>query len=189
MAPRARDALALLAFTLLWLGPMAWVGVLGGPPGSWPTPARDLYAVSCLFGQGSERVSVFYVQVRQVGQRGWRDLDEHEFFRHEPFGHRSRFDRFMARFGYPRHAEPARRELALWLARRHAELHPDQPPIAAVRYLWADRHIRADEPPRGRWRKPPRAEAGAVTQLGKVIFVAPEERTRAEGARAEGGAR
>lgn len=166
---RTRDLIALASFTLLWLVPMAYVGYLGGSPASWPTTLRDLYAVSCLFGPGSTRTSVFYVQVRYDDRRGWYDLDESEYFGLEPFGHRTRFDRFMQRFGYQDDAELARRELAQWLAQTHAARHPEAPTIVAVRYLWADREIRRDQPPVGRWRKLPRTEAGTVRQLGKVV--------------------
>jgi hypothetical protein len=169
---RAVDVVALLGYALLWLLPMAWVGVRGGPPTSWPTQARDLYAVSCLFGQASERVSMFYVQVRYDGRSGWHDLPEQEYFRLEPFGHRNRFDRFMARFGYRPQDESARRELAAWLAAAHRERHPDALEIVAVRFLWADRVISADDPPQDRWRKPPRAEAGRIYQLGEIVVIA-----------------
>jgi hypothetical protein len=173
--PRRRDVAALLGYALLWLLPMSWVAVRGGPPTSWPTQARDLYAVTCLFGQAHERVSMFYVQVRYDVRPGWHDLPEHEYFRLEPFGHRNRFDRFMARFGFRPEDEPARRELAHWLAARHQQRHPEQPTIIAVRFVWADRVISVDDPPHDRWRKPPRAEAGRIHQLGEIIVIPRDE--------------
>lgn len=173
--PRPRDVAALLGYGLLWLLPISWVAVRGGPPTSWPTQARDLYAVSCLFGQAHDRVSMFYVQVRYDARPGWHDLSEHELFRLEPFGHRNRFDRFMARFGFQPQDEPARRELAYWLAAAHAQRHPEQPAILAVRFVWADRRISADDPPQDRWRKPARAEAGRIHQLGEIIVIERDE--------------
>lgn len=167
--PRVVDVAALTGLTALWLVPMAYVGWLGGPPRAWPTTARDLYAVSCLFGRGSERVSVFYVQVRYADRPGWYDLDEREHFELEPFGHRTRFDRFMQRFGYQDNAELARRELATWLAQAHAARHGERGEVIAVRFLWADVEIRADRAPTGAWRKPSRAEAGRLRQLGAVV--------------------
>jgi hypothetical protein len=172
--PRVVDILALIGFVLLWLLPMAWVGYRGGAPERWPITVRDLYSVSCLFGTASERVSVFYVQVRRDGQLGWEDLDEAEYFRLEPFGHRNRFDRFMSHFGHQPESELARRELAQWLAHADRErhvVHGDRPPIVAVRFLWADRVIDAERPPQGRWRKPPRGEAGMLRQRGKIQFI------------------
>ena len=169
--PRIVDVVALLGFGLLWLVPMAFVGYRGGPPVSWAPQVRDIYAVSCLFGQGRERVSMFYVQVRYADRPGWHDLPEHEYFRHQPFGHRTRFDRFMARFGYYEKAEFARREMATWLVDRHAQRYPEQPPIVALRYLWADRELLSGEEPQGHWTKPPRAEAGRLYHLGEVIIL------------------
>jgi hypothetical protein len=172
---RAVDVAALLGFTLLWLLPVAWVGVRGGPPSSWPSSARDLYAVSCLFGRAQDRVSMFYVQARYASRPGWHDLPEQEFFRLEPFGHRNRFDRFMARFGYRPEDAPARQELAHWLVAAHRERHPEAPQIVAVRYVWADRVITVDDPPQDRWRKPPRADAGRIHQLGEIVVIASDE--------------
>lgn len=175
--PRTRDVLALLGFSLFWLLPIAYVGYRGSAPERWPITVRDLYSVSCLFGGASERISVFYLQVRREGQSGWQDVDESEYFRLEPFGHRNRFDRFMARFGYPSEAEAPRRELAQWLARADRERNADQPPIVAVRFLWGDHHIDPERPPQGCWRKPARTEVGPVRQLGKIQFIeASEER-------------
>lgn len=168
---RARDSLALLAFTLLWLAPMAYVGFRGGPPAAWPTTLRDLYAVSCLFGPGSARTSMFYMQVRYAERPGWHDFDEREYFELEPFGHRTRFDRFMQRFGYQEQSDAARRELAQWLAEAHAARHPEAPPIVAARFLWADREVRREQPPAERWRKIPRAQAHPVRQLGQLIYL------------------
>ena len=168
--PRSVDVAALAGFTLLWLVPMTYVGFLGEPPSSWPTTARDLYAVSCLFGRGAERTSVFYVQVRYADRPGWYDLDEREHFGLEPFGHRTRFDRFMQRFGYQDESALARREMALWLAEAHAARHPEAGEVVALRFLWADVEVRAAEPS-GEWRKPPRSEVGKLRQLGAIEWM------------------
>ncbi|KIG12740.1 hypothetical protein DB30_01098 [Enhygromyxa salina] len=168
---RVIDAVALLGFGLAWLIPMAWVGYLGGPPASWPVNCQDLYAVSCLFGRGSERVSMFYVQIRLADRPGWYDLPEREYFRLEPFGHRNRFDRFMARFGYRDEDHPARSELAHWIAATHRERHPDDARIIAVRFLWVDHTISAEAPPTDRWRKPPRSQAGRLRTLGEPVII------------------
>jgi len=178
--PRVIDVLALLGFFTLWLVPMAQVGYRGGAPASWPINVRDLYSVSCLFGQASERVSMFYVQVRRANHRGWEDLDEREYFKLEPFGHRTRFDRFMSRFGYQADSDLARRELGEWLAAADRAGDPTRAPIIAVRFVWTDRIIDAEHPPDGRWRKPPRAEAGTFRQLGEIVWVSdgPSSRER-----------
>ncbi len=170
--PRRRDLAVGAAFTLFWLLPLAISGVSGGPPRVLPAKARDFYAVSCLFATASDRVSVFYVQVWRQGARGWEDFDEREYFGLEPFGHRTRFDRFMARFGYRDRAEPARAEMARWLVAQDAEQHPERASIIRVRYLWTDVWISVDAPPTGHWRKRPRGELGAVEirQLGETLI-------------------
>lgn len=178
--PRAIDVAALLGYGVAWLLPMAVVGWLGGPPQAWPTQLRDLYAVSCLFGRVSDHVSVFYLQARYADRPGWHDLPEHDHFQLEPFGHRTRFDRFMTRFGHQdsEAAVFARTELAHWVAAREQTLHPERSTIVAIRFVWADREISEANPPDGRWRKPPRERAGRIHQLGDPVVITPEQEPR-----------
>jgi hypothetical protein len=162
-----------VAFALLWLLPMGYTGVVGYP-GRWlQANVRDLYSVTCLFRHRTTERVMFYVQVRYADRRGYYDLDEPEYFPMQPFGHRSRFDRYMARFGHPADADAARRDLARWIADRHGELHPDEPRIVAVRYLWASSPIVADDPPHGHWEKPTRAELGSGLRV--LAFYALDE--------------
>ncbi|NVB37355.1 hypothetical protein G6O69_05895 [Pseudenhygromyxa sp. WMMC2535] len=175
--PRARDLMLAALFVFGWLVPVGISAWRGAPPANWPRHARDLYAVSCLFGEASERISVFYVQVRREGERGWHYVDEGAYFELEPFGHRTRFDRFMARFGYQERAgATARRELATWLAAREDEREGARGRVVAVRFLWTDRHIDPEHPPTGRWRKLAPSELGAqpMRQLGEVVVIAAE---------------
>jgi hypothetical protein len=111
---------------------------------------RDFGSISCLFRARPETVAYFHIQVRRGG--AWVDIDERAFFPMHPFGHRSRFDRFMERWGG--RSEPARADLARWLAVRDRALFPGLAPIEAVRFYAGNHPIRADDPPRGHWRKP-----------------------------------
>lgn len=155
-----RDVVIGVLFALAWLVPMAHTAILGYPTSRLQANVRDLYSVTCLFRHRTTKNVMFYVQVRHADRRGYYDVDEAELFPMQPFGHRSRFDRYMARFGYRERADAGRRELAEWIAARHAALHPDAPPIVAVRYLWAAHPIDAADPPEGHWHKPTRAELG-----------------------------
>ena len=49
---------------------------------------------------------------------------------------------------------PARDDLVRWLVGRDRALHPEEPAIVAVRFLFLTQEIRTDQPPRGHWQKP-----------------------------------
>ena len=92
------------------------------------------------------------VQTRSAGDPYWRDFPVAELFRMEVFGHRTRLDRLLLRWGG---RDPATRELAAWIAAEHARRHPDAAAIVAVRFLVG--HVAIDEgtPPSGAWQPPP----------------------------------
>lgn len=142
-------------FVCAWLLPVAHTAVVGYPSAIWPPNLRDLYSVTCLFRHRTTAPVLFWAQVRTTQQPGFRDMDEAALFPMHPFGHRSRFDRFMARFGHRDRDAPGRRELARWIAHRQSELHPEDGRVVAVRFVWAPRPTRADAPPAGHWRKGP----------------------------------
>lgn len=154
-----RDLVAGALVFALWIVPIVEGALNRAPNRAWPGVVRNMTAVSCLFSSLPERFRYFYVQIRRDGGDGrdWQYVDERELFPMEPFGHRSRFDRFMERWGG---ADPrARDELARWLAARDRELHPHEPPVVAVRFLSAIQQIRADQPPQGHWHKPDPAQS------------------------------
>jgi len=149
--PPGRDILVGVLVLALWVVPIVEGALNAAPNPAWPTVVRDMSTISCLFRHRPERWSFFYLQVRREGG-DWRYWDEHEYFPMEPFGHRTRFDRFMERWGARRLR--ARDDLVRWLAARDRELHPQEPAIVAVRFLFGTREIRVDQPPDGHWQKP-----------------------------------
>lgn len=146
-----RDIVAGSLVFGLWIVPIVEGALNASPNTAWPVVIRDMGSVSCLFRSRPERWSYFYLQTRREGG-DWRYWDEHEYFPMEPFGHRSRFDRFMDRWGT--RSLPARDDLVAWLVGRDRALHPELAPIVAVRFLFLTQEIRTDQPPRGHWQKP-----------------------------------
>lgn len=147
-----RDVAAAVLVLVVWIVPIS-EGAIGAVPGPWwPTLVRDLGSISCLFRHRPESVSYYFMQVRREGRRAWELVDEAAMFPMEPFGYRSRFDRFMERFG-ARH-EPARADLARWVAARDRELDPARPQVVAVRFLAGAKRIDPADPPAGHWQQP-----------------------------------
>src|SRR5690606_18885637 len=82
----------------------------------------------------------------------WEPIDEPALFPMQPFGYRSRFDRFMERFGA--RSETARADLAGWIAGREDARAPGRARVIGVRFLAGNAPIEAARPPAGRWHKP-----------------------------------
>ncbi|HEY8377647.1 MAG TPA: hypothetical protein VIK91_14225, partial [Nannocystis sp.] len=92
---RRRDVAAALLVLVVWLVPIS-EGAIGAAPGRWwPTVIRDFGSISCLFRHRPEKVVYYFMQVLREGRREWELVDEASLFPMEPFGYRSRFDRFM----------------------------------------------------------------------------------------------
>ncbi|MCA9690435.1 MAG: hypothetical protein R3A51_06640 [Nannocystaceae bacterium] len=153
---RRRDVVVGALVLLAWLTPLAQGAVLGRPKGPWPFFWKDLCTVSCLFPTAPREIQYYHLEVARQGRPVFYPLEEAEYFQLQPFGYRTRFDYFMARWGA--HSPAPRQDLVEWIARRDRELHPAEPPIVRVRFLRSIRPIRADTPPTGRWRKPPRPD-------------------------------
>lgn len=150
--PRRRDVAAALLVLVVWLVPISEGALQAAPATWWPTVVRDLGSISCLFRSRPESVAYYFAQVQRAGRRDWEAIDERALFPMEPFGYRSRFDRFMERFGARQ--ERARGDLARWIAARDRELNPERSPVSAVRFLAASQAIDPARPPAGRWHKP-----------------------------------
>ena len=150
--PRRRDFGAAALVLVVWLIPISEGALQAAPASWWPTVIRDLGSISCLFRSRPESVAYFHAQVLRAGRREWEPIDETAMFPMQPFGYRSRFDRFMERFGGKN--ERARVDLARWIAVRDGELDPARMPVVGVRFLAGTSAIEVDRPPTGRWHKP-----------------------------------
>ncbi len=147
-----RDVAAAVAFAILWILPIASSAALGYPPAFLPTFLRDQYSISCLFSSRPTAFDVYGIQVRRQGKPAWEAFEESELFGLEPFGHRNRFDRFMARWGV--HRKEARQELAEWIAAEDRRRDDRRPPIIGVRFLVVTFDPVRAPPPEGPWKKP-----------------------------------
>lgn len=150
--PLRRDVAAAALVLVVWAIPISEGAIQAAPAAWWPTVVRDLGSISCLFRHRPESVPYYFVQVLRAGRRDWEPIDEAALFPMQPFGFRSRFDRFMERFGA--RSERARLDLARWVAARDRELDPGRSPIVAVRFLAGAQKIDPARPPAGRWHKP-----------------------------------
>jgi hypothetical protein len=150
--PLRRDVAAALLVLVVWVVPISQGAIQAAPATWWPTVVRDLGSISCLFRHRPESVSYFFIQVLRDGRREWEPIDERAMFPMEPFGYRSRFDRFMERFGAKQ--ETSRLDLARWVAARDRELNPTRAPVVAVRFLAGAQKIDPARPPSGHWQKP-----------------------------------
>lgn len=149
---RARDRIAVWAFGLFWLLPVIAIGVTRRPP---PLPAAlvELSNVTCLFTRAQPTWTAFYVLVRTRPGGPWIELDTRPDFELEPFGHRTRLDRYLIEWSDRRGAR-GREELAQWLMQEHERRSPGEPPIVELSFVAASIGVRPGRPPSGRWVRP-----------------------------------
>ncbi|MDC0720910.1 hypothetical protein [Nannocystis bainbridge] len=155
--PRLRDRLCVAGFIAFWLVPLVWHGFVSPArlPGE-PAIFHRWHSISCLFTDRPNQRNTYYVQVRYFGQSEWETLDLAGYFEMEPFGYRTRMHRYLVRWRGKK--SRGREELAAWLYRRHAELHPDRELPSELRFVHAWTIPSVDEPPTGDARPPPLSE-------------------------------
>lgn len=153
--PRWHDRLAVAAFLLLFLIPMALRSTLryGEPPLSvTPQVLAKLHNIACLFTTKPEGWSSYYVQVRYPGRRSWDTLEQDELFGLQPFGRRTRMHRLLVAWN----AKESRKteDLARWIVTQHAARHPDEALPEAIRFARAWMIPSREVPPERGWRHP-----------------------------------
>lgn len=148
---RARDWVPFAAFVLLWLLPIAWVGLTYS---AVPLLGRRLnaqYGVGCLFIKQARAWETHHVLVRPAGSSSWVEPDASELSTMRPFGYWTRFDMLVARSVPDRRGLFTRQKLAEFVRDRWAERHPDQPPADAVRFVQGYELTNSYTYPEGAW--------------------------------------
>lgn len=127
-----------------------------------PRTLSYIQRISFLFPHSIESWPIYYIQGLPIGEKEWITLPEEDYFRLKPFGYRTRLHQFLYRSkdltGYSKgqQAEHLRhKELAHWIVKRYAELHKQNPPLVAVRFVAAFYVVKQQSSYDGHWRKPP----------------------------------
>jgi hypothetical protein len=159
---RRRDLAIVVVFSIFWLAPLLYEGVVRAPLHAWmPEGCYDMYRSTCLFLDESEHKLEFYVQgAARDGE--WMTLRDADYTPMQPFGYvnrnwallhsvnnvmleqfwldqQPRTDENRQRFEEQERAlerrRPPARELAAWYRRKYQAKHPDRPRLASVRFL------------------------------------------------------
>lgn len=139
---------------------------------------NNLWRCACLFTNRVNRWENYYYQVQVEGSDKWITLDESNYARLKPFGYRTRLTRVMSSIQGGRYPK-IRDRLADFIKRRYARVHPDQPPVVALRVKYAVYRV-GDEVllnPKGPWEIPPleEVEESRLYQLDDVYIYADHE--------------
>ncbi|HEY0137577.1 MAG TPA: hypothetical protein VGB85_26010 [Nannocystis sp.] len=173
-APRLRDRLCVAAVLLAWHLPVVYHGLVSARPlPGVPWNLHRCHDITCLFDDKPVARHHYYVQVRRIGRPDWQTLDVSELSPMVPFGYRSRIERLLTMWGEK--SGLAHRELASWLFRRHRELHPEQPQLTELRFLWTWVLLGEDPLPQGAARPPP-AESFPFDRKRVLSVHLPEDR-------------
>ncbi len=159
MRPRRVDQLLSIAFVLLWLMPITYVGLLGETIGFAPDAVAPLFHVACLFTKRQATHANFYYQVQLRGSKRWVTVPESDLSRLKPYGF-SRVHLYLNRLPRSEGSELRRQRLAEFIKTRYADLQPEQPTVVAARIIsvvFKPGDPRLTHPSRG-WERPPFAE-------------------------------
>ncbi len=106
---------APLAFILLWILPVAWVGLVRSSFPLYPAAMAPLFRVSGVFEASPQQWRTFFLETESE-KGSWEYLDERTLFAATPLGNRTRFQPLMAELMLPRSSSQVH-GLLLWVAR------------------------------------------------------------------------
>ncbi len=125
----------LLILLVVWLVPFFYAGLMGQlPVGIYPRLSHQYTAAGLFFLKRSEAWSQMLIQVQRNGMVEWKMLDTSELSPMGAFGYRQRLDRILQETNGKSLAEAVRQRLAVWVAERVKQLHPDQGAVVSVRF-------------------------------------------------------
>ena len=84
-----------LVFILLWIVPVGWVGLMRSNYPLYPAWIAPLFRVSGIFESAPSRWRIFFIEIQDRENGGWRDVDERSLFAPTPLGDRTRFQQLM----------------------------------------------------------------------------------------------
>ncbi len=162
---------AFLLVVILWLFPSTYTG-LTHQSLFRQTHLNRLHHLANLFPKRIPNWNVYHVEIQKEVNGEWFPLPYDGFFPMDTFGHRSRIDhRLESWFLLLGEAEAAphkeayketinkinhqKVEMAQWIKKRMADLHPDEPTITAVRFIGTFYDVSEEElkNPQGSWKK------------------------------------
>ena len=147
-----------LFFLVFWIVPIITTCLTQRKIVFFPSTVRYFQSIGNLF---THRVDVWpmpYIQVLPAGEENWKTLPERDYFQMETFGYRTRL--FEALYyatnipDYDRKTQATRAEIALWVAKRYAQLNPGAPAVHFVRFVAGLHGVNPREPPAGHWQPP-----------------------------------
>ena len=101
-----------LAFIVLWIVPVAWVGLMRSSYPLYPAWIAPLFRVTGIFESSPSDWRIFFIEIQD--QTGWHYVDERSFFASTPLGNRSRFQPLMNEI---KQSQPEQaQELLEWIA-------------------------------------------------------------------------
>jgi hypothetical protein len=84
-----------LVFILLWIVPVAWVGLMRSNYPLYPAWIAPLFRVSGIFESPPSRWRIFFIEIQDKENGDWQDVDEKLLFAPTPLGNRTRFQQLM----------------------------------------------------------------------------------------------
>jgi hypothetical protein len=121
-----------LAFIVLWIVPVAWVGLMRSSYPLYPAWLAPLFRVSGIFEKAPRQWRIFFIETET--NESWHPVDESRLFAPTPLGDRTRFQPLMNQIvdSQPEQAP----KLLQWIADRLRQGTAASAKIKAVRIIY-----------------------------------------------------
>jgi len=120
-----------LAFILLWIVPVGWVGLMKSSYPLYPAWIASLFRVTGIFESAPSRWRIFYIE--EEDQTGWHQVNEKLLFAPTPLGDRTRFQPLMNEMEDAQSKQVPK--ILGWIAGQLRQVHPSQGNVRAVRII------------------------------------------------------
>lgn len=124
----------MVAFALVWLGPITWVGSLKRDVYSLPAWVRHQQRIACLFTGSVSTWKTYHVEVRFGDDPAWVEYEPEEF-EMEVFGYRSRLHRLLGHSYRKTKGDQRIRDVSYYIKANYDKAHPLGPPMTGLRFV------------------------------------------------------
>jgi hypothetical protein len=154
---RWTDYLLLSLFLLVWVIPIALVGLTDRRLPFVPASVNYHYRIAALFTKSAREYDVYFIQALQRPGQLWTTIPIEQFSRMELFGYLNRLDIILEDSRYLDHqgsGKALREKLAAWCVRRARQEAPRDSGPVAIRFLRGIVPVQQTTAHMGRWQKP-----------------------------------
>jgi hypothetical protein len=147
-----------IAFLLLWIIPITYVGSASKDIPQLPRMMKHQYRVACLFTRHVRSWSTYHVEIQTNGSDEWVEMPIEGIFDMPVFGYRSKLHRLCGKSFRGLHARKRMKEITNYIKAKRRELYPDAPKLDGIRVSRVSHPINILAKEVGKFRRRPLKE-------------------------------